>query len=445
MAGAAPRIRVSAGFATALLMMLPVMAAAADLPALIRSGDHAGLARALAAGADANTRLPDGSLPLAWAVERQDAEAVRLLLDHGASVDDADPAANPFRPLLVACLYADDAVLGQLLDAGADVAITGRDGLPVLSVCAAHASAAMVERMIGAGAPVRGADANGQTPLMWAAAHGRVDTFTLLLRHGAAIRRRSAGGFTPLLFAIKSGSAAMANAALDAGADADDVAADGTSAVQLAMYQGNFGFAERLIERGVDVHAFDLNGRQLLHAAVLADQPRLVRRLLAAGADVNALTRPSEVPWKYESNFRAGAYEWPPTPPLMLAAQQGLAEMMRLLAGAKADTGWRSKDGDNLVLAAAGSGVADALDVALALAPDANVTNTRGETPLHRVLGRATGKSLDAMLAILAAHGARPDIANGAGRTALEIAQEEHFAGRAAFTALFVPTQEVRL
>ncbi|HSG89617.1 MAG TPA: ankyrin repeat domain-containing protein [Pseudomonadales bacterium] len=429
--------RVLSGALTGVLLAATAATAAADLPALIRAVDHAGLARALAAGADPDQRLADGSLPLAWAAEMQDVEAVRLLLAHGAAVNDEAPAANPFRPLLVACLHPHADVLAQLLDAGADVTITGPDRLPVLSVCAAHAPTALVRRMIEAGAPVNARDARGQTPLMWAAANARVETFALLLASGAAIDERSDGGFTPLLFAVKSGSAAMADAALAAGGDPDLRLPDGTSAVQLAMYQGNHGFAARLVERGVDVHAYDHNGRQLLHAAVLADQPRLVRLLLAAGADLDALTGAPTVEWKYESNFRAGAYEWPPTPALMLAAEAGLADTMRLLAEAGADSAWRSATGDNIVLAAAGSGVPEALEVALALAPDADVSNERGETPLHRVLARATGPALDAMLATLARHGARTDLENGRGETAAQIAAKTHFAGRATFAAHF--------
>jgi ankyrin repeat protein len=206
------------------------------------------------------------------------------------------------------------------------------------------------------------------------------------------------------------------------------------------MYQGNHAFAARLVERGVDLAARDRNGRQLLHAAVLAGQEALVDRLLAAGADPNGLTGPSRVEWKYESNFRAGRYEWPPTPPLVLAAAEGQPAIMHRLAAAGADATWRDAEGDGIVHAAAGSGVPEALAAALALSPDANLPGRAGETPLHRVLARAEGDVLAAMLAILARNGARADIADDRGETPAQIAADEHFRGRAAFVARFGST-----
>ena len=55
----------------------------------------------LAAHADVNAPLPDKSTVLAWAVDRQDEQSVRLLLEAGAkpNVSDVDGAS----PLTLAC------------------------------------------------------------------------------------------------------------------------------------------------------------------------------------------------------------------------------------------------------------------------------------------------------------------------------------------------------
>jgi ankyrin repeat protein len=415
------------------------------LRARLLEGDHAGLAQALDAGADPNARLPDGSLPLAWAAELQDADALRLLLDHGAAPDDSRAGANDFAPLLVACLHPDAAVLDALLDAGADVTATARDGLPVLAACAGSAPARIVERMLDAGAPVDSADADGQTPLMWAAAHGRTSTFEVLVTRGADVNRSTAAGFTPLFFAIRSGDAGIAARALAAGGDVTHRTPDGTTALQLALYQDNTGFARQLVEHGapgVDLAAVDLNGRLPLHAAVLSGDEALVAVLLAAGADVNAITGPSSVEWRFESNFRAGRYEWPARSALALAAEQGRPALMRTLAAAGADPAWRDDSGDTLVHLAVASGMPEALEAALSLTPDADVPGARGDTPLHRALKRVTGSALDAMLATLARHGARTDIANEAGETPADIAADEHFKGRTIFASLFTTSED---
>ncbi len=408
-----------------------------DLLTAILDGDHNRLERLLRSRANPNERLPDGSLPLAWAVERQDLRAVELLLKHRAWAQDPDPAGNEFRPLVVACLHPSEPVLNALLDAGADVNTRGPEGIPALSLCAARAPSPVVGRLIRAGATVTAADDNGQTALMWAAAHARHDSFKLLLDQGADINRLSKGGFSALMFAAKSGNADIARLALASGADSGQTTADGTTLLQLSIYQGNFQFAEHLVNRQTEVHRYDRNGRQPLHAAVLANEPALVRRLLDAGAPINAVTTRSEVHWRYESNFRAGDYEFPILSPLLLAAREGHAELLGLLAARGADIAHRDAEGNNLVLAAAASNSPDALRVALQLSADANVRNERGDTPLHRALASGTDDELYAMLEILADYGARTDIKNRQGKTAIDIARKLHKVVRTSFATLF--------
>ena len=128
-------------------------------------------------------------------------------------------------------------------------------------------------------------------------------------------------------------------------------------------------------------------------------------------------------------------------PPLLLAAQQGHATTVQLLAEQGASLDVRDERGNNLSLAAAVSGVADALRTALELAPVVDVQNERGQTPLHRVLLRTEGPALTAMLEVLAEHGARIDIPDQNGKTAADLAAAEHFPGAAEFRRLFPPLQ----
>jgi ankyrin repeat protein len=57
---------------------------AEELRQLIRTANYSQLEYRLKAGLDPQSRLPDGSLPLAWAAEMQDAQSMGLLLTHGA-------------------------------------------------------------------------------------------------------------------------------------------------------------------------------------------------------------------------------------------------------------------------------------------------------------------------------------------------------------------------
>ncbi|MGH8446818.1 MAG: ankyrin repeat domain-containing protein, partial [Solimonas sp.] len=116
--------------AAALLALLPGLSQAAvpdeALLQAVRGGDLAQARSRLAAHADPNRPLADGSTLLAWAVESQNREMVRLLLEHGArarGLGNADVA-----PLVIACEYGDAATVDLLLAAGADVRRARTDG-----------------------------------------------------------------------------------------------------------------------------------------------------------------------------------------------------------------------------------------------------------------------------------------------------------------------------
>jgi ankyrin repeat protein len=424
-----------ASLAVALVVLSQPSVSAETIARAVRAGDVSAARTLLRHHVDLNEPLPDGSTLLAWAVESQNGEMVRLLLDHGAKpsgVGDVSVA-----PLFMACRYGDPAILNALLDKGADLKAIRPDGITPLSECAGNAPARIVERMIAAGAEPDRPDEAGQTPLMRAAAGGRIDNIRALAAHGAQVNRKTAKGFTPLFFALKSQVPAAPITLLDVGADPDYVAPDGTSVVQLAMYQKDYAFAARMIARGANLTAFDRNGNQLLHAAVLANQPSLVRLLLAKGADANALTGTSKVRMRFEVNFKTGDYEVPPKPPLLLAAESGYARVMPLLVQGGANPKFRMSDGTNVVLAAAASSKLDALRVALQLLPDPNTVTKDGDTPLHVLLSTGTGTELEPMMKLLAERGARTDLRNRTGQTAADIARDAQTEAKLAYENAF--------
>lgn len=386
---------------------------------------------------DINQLLADGSTALAWAVETQNPALVELLLQHGAKPDVPSPQANPFSPLFIACQYGNETIINALLDAGADVNHLTREAIAPLQPCSARSSVAVLQRMLSMGAEINHVDAFGQTALMWAAAEGNLPTINWLLAQGSDVNKVTKKGFTPLFFALKSKVPAAPFAIMKAGGDTNHIGPEQTTAVQMAMYQGQYGFAETLVKNGADMSAFDRNGYQLLHAAVLADQPQLVQLLIEKGAKINGESIISRVKWRYESNFKAGEHVVGPRSALMLAAENGLAEMMALLVRYGADTSVRTEDGDNIVLAAAVSGSVPALTYALQLQPDVNVVNNKGLTPLHKVLYTQTGDTLRSALRLLYEKGARVDIADRSGTSPEDIGADEQFKGRADFVAIF--------
>lgn len=417
----------SAVLASAALLACPAQAHAhnpSDPSALVRAleaDDVAAVRAELAHHADPNARIAFGATPLALAVHGQDPAMVGALLVSGAKPDLAD--ADGVTPLALACELGHPGIIAQLLDARASVAVPAPDGTTPLAICARFGPAEAVARMLTAGAAADSLDSRGQTPLMWAAASGRIEATALLLKAGADANRVSKAGFTPLFFAIKSGVPRATEVLLAAGADAQYRGPERTSAVQLAVYQRNYAAAAMLVARGgVDLAERDRNGNQLLHAAAEGGAPALVDLLLAKGADANALTGPSRITWVTEANFGVPPPRVPPTPPLIIAAAKGHAGVMKRLLAAGADPHFVAQDGTNVLLAAARGASAPAFDLALKLAPDANVVNADGVTALQIVIGGGVQPDLRAMLQTLAAHGARTAIKPKRGDTAAVMA-----------------------
>ena len=412
-------------------------AAPADDAALvraIRANDVAAVEAALRHHADPNARGAFGASPLTLAVETQSPATVAALLAAHAMPNTAD--ADGMTPLDLACEHGDPAIVAALLDAPADVRVALPDGTTPLAICARFGPADAVARMLVAGAMADAVDTRGQTPLMWAAAGGRVEAIALLLKAGADVDRVSQGGFTPLFFAIKSGAVAPVDALLAAGADAAYRGPEHTSALQLALYQRNYAAALRFVAHA-DLAERDRQGLTPLHVAAAAGDGPLIAALLTHGADANALTGASRITWVTEANFGIAPRPVPPTPPLFLAAAGGHAEAMARLLAAGADPHFVAADGTNLVLAAAHGTDAAALDLALQLAPDANVADRQGTTALHLLAGGAPFPDLAAMLLALAAHGARTDLKTTRGMTAAALAVDGRTEVKALFFAAF--------
>jgi ankyrin repeat protein len=401
----------------------------------IAADDVAAVRAALAGHADPDRRLGFGAPALSLAVNTQNPEMVAALLAGGAKPNVAD--IDGVTPLGLACELGNGEIVAHLLDAHADARAARPDGTTPLAICARYGPAEAVARMLAAGAAADAVDSRGQTPLMWAAASGRAEAMALLLKAGADVNRVSKGGFTPLFFAIKSGAPPATRMLLDAGARTDHRGPENTGAAQLAIYQKNYAAAALMVERGADLAERDRNGNQLLHAAAAAGDRTLIDLLLAKGADPNGLTGPSRITWVTEANFGVPPSPVPPTPPLLRAAANGQDAAMKALLAAGADPRFVAADGTNVVLAAAGGRSAAALALALSLAPDANVANGDGATPLHLLVGGGVQPELEAMLRLLAAHGARTDIKTGRGYTAAQMADGGLTEVKAAFRAVF--------
>jgi ankyrin repeat protein len=314
---------------------------------------------------DVNRRNVDGSTPLQWAVADENVAEVKRLLRAGAKVSIANNYGAT--PMGLAAQQGNTEIIKLLLEVGADVESPNADGMTALLAVARTGNVAAAELLLNAGANVDAKEKfGGQTPLMWASARRHPAMMQLLISKGADVNARStdrnyqrhvtaegrpksldSGGLSPLHYAARENCKACVEVLLKNGADIDLPDPDGVSPLLVAIMNANWDVAKQLIDAGADVRQWDLYGETPLFLAVelrnrldggrgsidplnKTNGVAIVKELLDRGADPNA-----QLFFK-PANLR-GATNHKGTTPLIRAANNGDAEMVKLLLERGAD------------------------------------------------------------------------------------------------------------
>ena len=387
------RTRGLAALFAAFAAMPPVAGADGEsLLAAAEAGHSAAAIAALAAGADANQRGPDGTTAVMYAAYNGDAGLVAALIEAGADVR----LANAFGTSAIteAALTGDFPVLEALLEAGADPNFRNPEGETPLMAVARTGRVDAAELLVDAGADVNAVENfGGQSALMWAAARSNADMVRFLAANGASLdahglvrqwprkiineprpKDMNKGGFTALHYAAREGCIDCAQALVEAGADLDVTDPDRVTPLVLALENLHYDFAAWLIEAGADVNKWDLYGRSPLYMAadtstlpvmgngamvVIPSMDELTaldvgRLLLEKGADPN-LRLKRRPPYRNVPQDRGGdTILAQGATPLLRAARAGDVEFVRLLLEYGALVDLPSKEGVTPLMAAAG-------------------------------------------------------------------------------------------
>lgn len=396
----------------------------ARLATAIKDDNRKAVESLIAAKADVNAPLPDGSTPLAWAAYKDDEAIVDLLLAAGAKAATADDYGET--PLTLACVNGNPRIAARLLKAGADPNAGRWNGETALMLASRSGNAELARLLIAAGAKVDAVESRkGQNALMWASAEGHTDVVGVLLDAGAKPNTASKAGFTPLIFAAMNGSAATITRLARGGAELDYSAPGaGASALTVALAAPKFEAARALIAAGAKVTTADRAGNTPLHIASQAGQLEIVKDLLSKGADVNAATAQAQGGGRGGGGGRGAVGK---QTALHLAARGNHVEVMRTLVAAGANPAAKAQDGSTLLIAAAASGRVPAVEYAFQLAPDIAAATAAGQTPMHAALTGtmqvSTPAEIQKVIQFLADHGAELDAPDGTGRTPLDLAR----------------------
>jgi ankyrin repeat protein len=394
----------------------------------VKRHDRIAVSSLLDRGADVDAVEGDGSTALHSAAQADDLGLVEALLEAGASPN----AATRFgvTPLELASNNGNRAMIDRLVEAGADVNAVSREGQTPLMSAALAGRVDAVESLLAHGAKVDAAEEwRGQTALMLAAGEGHVDVARALIAAGADPTARSKSGFTALLFAVRNAQVDTIALLLEHGANVNDLAPDGTSALNVAVVNAFYEAAAALLDHGADPNLPDARASPL-HTIAWLRKPgstgdagvgelpqaapvpvgdvtslELAKKLLDHGANPNV-----RVDWQEMRFDTVGGITRNP-PGLVLgrhlltyngatafyvAAKNGDAELMRLLAENGADPSITNRFGITPLMVAAGldtwegetpgpfTGVSEAerleaVKLALALGNDINAVANFGD------------------------------------------------------------------
>ena len=375
---------------TVVVVAASLPASAQELVAAAQQRDERAVSQELERGADVNSRSPDGTSALHWAVYNDDEQLVKRLIAAGADVN----AANNFgsTPLSEAAVIGNAGVVALLLDAGANVDALGKDGQTALMILARSDKVAAARLLIEHGADVNAKETwREQTALIWAAAQSQPAMIRLLLEHGAdpnarskptdwqrqisAERRRQYrpfGGLTALLYASREGCVECARALVQGGADPDLSDPRNVTPLIMALDNLHFDVAAYLVEAGATLDMWDWWGRTPLYMAVdmstltpggrpdrrSTDETtglEVIEQILMAGANPNVQLKLSP-PYRDSADRGCDSMLNTGATPLLRAAKTFDAAAMRLLLAHGARVDLPNGNGITPLMAAAGYG-----------------------------------------------------------------------------------------
>ncbi|KAM0149837.1 hypothetical protein ACHAQE_009220 [Botrytis cinerea] len=286
----------------------------------------------LSRGADVNSPPGKNGNALIAAASHGNIKLMELILDRGADINALTDYGDT--ALAIASdtfLKAHPDAVKFLLSRGADVnlyfsSLGSSLGGPPIQRAAKRGRLEIVQILLHAGADLNAGAGRAGTALCAAASNGHLGVCQLLLGIGADIHAGGING-TGLHGAAEWGHVDILHLLLAHGARIDDDCKLWGTALQMAARQGRLNSFSFLLSRGADIYHIGGCHHDVLQASAHGGNIKIVEKCLDSGIDVNIRG--------------TGGVETP----LLAAAQQGHAEVVKLLLdrGAKdLNEGWLS-------------------------------------------------------------------------------------------------------
>jgi len=333
----------------------------------IRQKSHDILKVLIKAGADVNALEPYWNFtPVVRALHGEDYEAVRILLDAGASPNGCSAFE---RPLIFAAEKRLLEGARLLIAAGADLEQRNKAEMTPLIVAARMGHAEMVRLLLQAGANPLSADILDRTAYDTAVVEKEQEIIKILASVSSGKVPRPKSPIELLLDAIKNNAAIAFDKCLTDGVDVNKRDRWGWNALDRAVDVGSIEFVRKLIDAGANVNAHK-EGDTALGIAVNKGRPHIAALLVKAGA----------IPKAFGKNG---------SDPFWTVCALGDAFLARLFLDAGADPNSANNSGETALMKAAGKrGSLELVELLISKGADVDRMDGQGWTALfHAVQG----------------------------------------------------------
>ncbi|MDQ1363337.1 MAG: uncharacterized protein QG652_1198 [Pseudomonadota bacterium] len=237
----------------------------------------------------------------------------------------------------------------------------------------------------------------GETALYLAAAENRIDAVNVLLQNKSDVDLAAKNNSTALISAARSNHLAVIEVLLASRANTNLQQDNGMTALHWAISNQQDVSAAKLLASGARFDIYDNQGRTALHLAAMQNRPALLDKMIAAGANINSQDTSGYTLLSYVTEYgsasavasliRRGAdanvaSRRGNNTPLMLAADKGLDDSVKVLADKTSDINHKNNHGDTALILAARSGHASIVKILLDHGARANIRNQNKNTAL---------------------------------------------------------------